>query len=726
MRIANLAKILAAASLLLCATSALADDNNASGKAYGFKGHHSFHSFQNHPSYDAMPMISPWAKEHKPFHFRKGSDPFVRRSGPFLMQKGRPFRFAGSNNYYPMYKSQFMVDNVLQDAADAGFNVMRMWGFAVVGNADMSDAIHAGGEGVYFHYWDDVTGAPAFNDGETGLEHLDYVLAKASELGLKVIFPLTNNWQDFGGMDQMIRWRENQLAGSDDAREFYHADFYTDATIKQWYKDWIAHVMNRTNTISGKQYKNDPTIMMWELANEPRCKGSGVAYGESPDCNVDTITQWADEMSTYIKSINRNQLVSAGDEGFFCDPITQDEDGNDVWPHWTANCAEGIDTVALASLKNIDAMSFHAYPNHWGTDAEWTLEYIKRHAKEAHKIRKPVYMGEFGWAEKATRNSVYKSWTDTLYRYGIDGGLYWILSSYQDDGNLYPDWDGYTVYCPSPVCTNLSNFATRMDKHRFYFTPVADHDSTETEFETALTINVLGNDIAYGLFNSLNPASLDLDPSTDVIDSHLTVDGGIVSADQQGIITFTPAAEFTGSVNLSYTVRDWWNSVSNEAELSVLVKAVPGAPFKLYSFESGTEGWDAASWNTAGSVVQSDAFASEGTYSLQATMIDGGWFQASQAPLDLSDGYETITFDVNTSGTWFSIALQVGDGWDWCEGTGEYLGENADGEHHTYTLDLLNLSCADADLSKVQSILIYMNGDSYLDNIWANGHQLLP
>lgn len=41
------------------------------------------------------------------------------------------------------------------------------------------------------------------------------------------------------------------------------------------------------------------------------------------------------------------------------------------------------------------------------------------------------------------------------------GALFWILSGKQDDGTLYPDYDGFTVYCPSPVCTTIANFGTR-------------------------------------------------------------------------------------------------------------------------------------------------------------------------------------------------------------------------------------------------------------------------
>ena len=86
-------------------------------------------------------------------------------------------------------------------------------------------------------------------------------MPRPAQHGIKLIIPLTNNWNDFGGMDQYVRWADGQ----------YHDDFYTDPVIRGWYKDWITHVLNRVNTLTGVAYKDDPTVMAWELGNEPRC-----------------------------------------------------------------------------------------------------------------------------------------------------------------------------------------------------------------------------------------------------------------------------------------------------------------------------------------------------------------------------------------------------------------------------------------------------------------------
>jgi mannan endo-1,4-beta-mannosidase len=153
------------------------------------------------------------------------------------------------------------------------------------------------------------------------------------------------------------------------------------------------------------------------------------------------------------------------------------------------------------------------------------------------------------------------------------------------------------------------------------------------------------------------------------------------------------------------------------------VKPQPATPIQLFSFETGTEGWAAAWWEPgAGTVEQSPDFATDGAYSLGVAVADTGWFGLTfWPPLDLSAGYTVIQADLqvgdnNGSGTWHNIAIHTGDAWVCCQGPGEWL---ADGTTTTVQLDLLSLSCGEADLSKVQSLLVYWNGDGWMDNIWA-------
>src|SRR5674476_1302424 len=371
---------------------------------------------------------------YKVTHAGPGKE-FVTRDGSSFMLDGKTFAFDGTNTYRPMLSGNEIIDKIMAATADNHFRVLRTWAFNDIGQQDGTDSVDKFNTSMYFHYWDGKQ--PAFNDGEDGLQRLDYVIASASKHHVKLIMPLVNNWGAFGGMDQYVRW----------AGLTYHSDFYTDAKVRQWYKDWATHLLNRVNTVTGVKYKDDPTIMAWELANEPRCGASGL-FPRDPGCNSDMLTAWVDEMSTYIKSIDDNHLVGTGDEGFLCDQPAG---------HWTRNCADGVDAARFAALPTIDYLSYHLYPDHWGTDAAWGTQWIELHNALARQIHKPAVLGEFGWQGKADRNVVYNDWLSTFIRTGGTGALYWLLSDIRGDGTLYPDYDGFTVYCPSPVCTLIPN-----------------------------------------------------------------------------------------------------------------------------------------------------------------------------------------------------------------------------------------------------------------------------
>ncbi len=56
-----------------------------------------------------------------------------------------------------------------------------------------------------------------------------------------------------GGIDSFVK-----LGGSSK-----HQDFFTSAAIKQLYKQHITFMANRVNSINGRKYSEDPTIMAW-------------------------------------------------------------------------------------------------------------------------------------------------------------------------------------------------------------------------------------------------------------------------------------------------------------------------------------------------------------------------------------------------------------------------------------------------------------------------------
>jgi mannan endo-1,4-beta-mannosidase len=370
--------------------------------------------------------------------------------------EGKPFCFSGSNNYYPIFKPKPVVDDLFDAARSLNMKVMRVWGMLDIGSLD-GTVPHADGpgekQGVYFQYWDTAKKQPAYNDGENGLQRLDYVLDAAAKNDIKVIVVLVNNWRAFGGIDQYLMWFGRNK----------HHEFYTAPEVKQAYRNWVEHVVTRTNSVNGKKYSEDPSVFAWELANEPRCVG-GSSFDVKVGWDKSTITDWAREMSGYIKSLDENHLVSVGDEGFL-------DGGGD---HWTYKANDGVDHAALTALPNIDFGTFHLYPEDWGTPEGFGEQWIVDHLKVARELGKPTILEEYGmkvsrtqgnlgeisegWAE---RRDTYERWNDIMLKRGGNGALPWMLAGIDEDKPRYPDYDKFVFWRDDETGKLIGDYAER-------------------------------------------------------------------------------------------------------------------------------------------------------------------------------------------------------------------------------------------------------------------------
>lgn len=311
---------------------------------------------------------------------------YVSTQGTKFQVSGRTTRFTGTNSYYLGWASREMVDATFQTAAALGIEIMRTWGF-----------LDEPKNGVVYQTWEN--NAPRYH--EDGLAKLDYVVAQARQYGIKLILPLVNNWKDMGGIPAYQSWLG--LATPQ--------QFYSDAKARQAYKDWCRTLVTR--------YKDDPTIFAWELANEARCDGGAPA-----------LLRWVDEMSRYLKTIDSNHLVAAGDEGCFNRLFTRNQ---------YLNGSHGADFDQFLQLDAIDFGTFHLYP--WEqADASFGSKWIERHASAAARWNKPAMLEEYGWTDKVTRGDVYAKWLETVRKTDLAGDLFWMLAV----GDYYDD--GYTFY----------------------------------------------------------------------------------------------------------------------------------------------------------------------------------------------------------------------------------------------------------------------------------------
>jgi endo-1,4-beta-mannosidase len=360
---------------------------------------------------------------------------------------GAPFCFVGANNYYLAYKPRAMVDDVLESARAIGAEVVRIWGFIDRGSLDGSvPSIDGDGtkDGHYFQAWDPLKKQPIFNDGPNGLRGLDYALFKAGQLGLKVVLVLTNNFREFGGMDQYLAWYGLSA----------HSDFYTHPGVREAYKSWLWHLSMRVNHFTNRAYRDDPTIFAWELANEPR---------GTTGTPTRVISSWAGEMSSYLKSLDENHLVAVGDEGFLDGPSE----------HWTYHANNGVDHRALTALPSIDYGTFHMYPETWGTGIGWSERWIDDHLSVARELGKPTVLEEYG--VKVTRDALgrvsdglaerlasYTVWNERVLSHGGNAAMFWLLAGRDvEHGGWYPDYDQFSVYRGDATADLLSRFAQR-------------------------------------------------------------------------------------------------------------------------------------------------------------------------------------------------------------------------------------------------------------------------
>jgi mannan endo-1,4-beta-mannosidase len=358
------------------------------------------------------------------------------RGGEFTV-RGEPWRWGGTNCYYLHTQSHYMIDSVLNNAEAMSLSVLRAWAFS-----DGPQPVALQPE--------------PYSYDEDSFDSLDYAVYKAGQLGIRLVLPLVNNWPDYGGMQQYVKW----FLGLDDdsyGDAVNHDRFYTDPQIRRCYRAYAAHVIHRRNRYTGLRYRDDPTVMTWELANEPRNRSDKTGHA---------VLSWADEMSRAIKHLAPHQLVAVGDEGM---GLRNDD------PDYPYSNYEGNNWLALSSLPAVDYATMHLYPQGWGRNISngvdpitWGTTWITDHIRLGKKtLHKPVVLEEFGLkieaatgvADEATRNRGYDTWLTAVERAGGAGTQFWILTALQDDGTNYPDYDGFRIRYPSDTAALLSRHA---------------------------------------------------------------------------------------------------------------------------------------------------------------------------------------------------------------------------------------------------------------------------
>ena len=343
------------------------------------------------------------------FSFSLCSQGFVKRQGDQFMLNGKPYRYIGTNYWFGtllgLEKDPKRGEARLKEELDF-----------LKSNSVTNVRIMVGSEGSGL-----VNGVrrvqPALQTEKgkfdaKNLEGLDLLLSELNKRDMKAVLFISNNWDWSGGFLQYLNWN-GLLPDSilrrkmqwDDMRDIV-SKFFTCAGCMEDYRKQLELVLSRINTVSGQKYINEPAIMAWQLANEPRPMRPAA---------VDAYKEWIRSTTAYIKSVDTNHLVTLGTEG-------------------------GIGTEGRGNYKDIhniasvDYLTIHIWPKNWlwfqdtmmhqqmRTVKKRTKKYIRQHMAIARKLNKPMVIEEFGLPRD---NQQYATSTSTT---GRDDYYNYVLS----------------------------------------------------------------------------------------------------------------------------------------------------------------------------------------------------------------------------------------------------------------------------------------------------------
>lgn len=308
---------------------------------------------------------------------------FIYVRGHQLYANRKPYYFVGANYWYGSLLG-------LEKDPKRGIERLRRELDLLKSNGVTNLRLMAGAEGSGLMNGVTRVGPPIqpmqSKFDERALEGLDQVLAEMGKRNMRAVIFLSNNWEWSGGFQQYLIW--NNVISSewltkkpswDELRDNV-AKFYSCAPCKNAYDRQARSVITRKNRVTGKKYVDDPTIMAWELANEPRPM--------RPFAN-DDYRQWIIDTARLIRSLDGKHLITTGHEG------------------WIGTQDIGL-YEAVHADKNIDYLTIHIWPKNWGwfapgkmeedldnTERE-TIKYISENLAIAEKLDKPMVIEEFG------------------------------------------------------------------------------------------------------------------------------------------------------------------------------------------------------------------------------------------------------------------------------------------------------------------------------------------
>jgi mannan endo-1,4-beta-mannosidase len=192
------------------------------------------------------------------------------------------------------------------------------------------------------------------------------------------------------------------------------AAFYREPKAQEAFRAAIRQLISRRNSVNGRLYHEDPTIMSWQLANEPR---PGSDANAKP--HYEAFVKWTDETAGFIKKLAPRQLVSTGNEG------------------WMGTGGSRELFVKSHATKNVDYLTYHMWAPNWGWfnpknpqatyESAWVKmqDYLNWHIDTANQMGKPIVLEEFGINRDA---GSFEPTATTVYRDRFYQGIFGLLA----------------------------------------------------------------------------------------------------------------------------------------------------------------------------------------------------------------------------------------------------------------------------------------------------------
>jgi hypothetical protein len=297
---------------------------------------------------------------------------FVTRSGARLQLAGRPFRFGGANVEWlglagygpfdprgPHYPSHYEIDDALATAREMGARVVR--------SQTMGDSVGC----------DLCVESALGRFNPRAFESIDYALKSARVHGLKVIATIIGDDARAGGSGCVyLRWRAIEVPNCSLVNM---APFWTDATVLRDVEEHITALLNHVNVYTGVAYKDDPTILGWDLLNG----------GDSP-------RPWTREIVDHLRGIDKRHLV--------------------------------LSSAWNATIPGVDVCVAFVYP-HW----RQPLSSLRDELVACRSARKPFVAYEYGWDRTNYRTvGAFRAFLGTLAKNPlVAGDAFWALQAHR-------------------------------------------------------------------------------------------------------------------------------------------------------------------------------------------------------------------------------------------------------------------------------------------------------